>query len=783
MLETEKKTGKPDKNIILNISGMTCASCVARVEKALNEVKGVSSASVNFASEKANIHFNDQPPTTETLIKAVENAGYKASFSANNEKIKEKELKALKTKLIFGVIAAIFLIGGMIYNLGATFLPMWLMDPRFQLALSTPVQFWTGSGFLLGAWKSLKNKTSDMNTLVSLGTLSAYFYSLYVMLFPQVFTAQGLEPHVYFESVVIIIVLVLTGRYLEAVAKGKTNLAIRALMNLQPKTATLLKDGSEKQVPVEELLVDDIVAVKPGEKIPVDGIIIKGSASLDESMVTGESLPVDKNINDPVIGGTINKNGSLTIRVNKIGMDTMLSRIIRLVEEAQGSKAPIQKIADKVTARFVPVVIMIALLTFFYWAAVAGNVTLGMLNAVAVLVIACPCALGLATPTAIMVGTGKGAEKGILIKNAASLEMAEKINSVVMDKTGTLTKGKPEVTDIIVINSPRSHPSPLSGREETVLEGLEEGGPQTLPYDSSPSPVTGHWSPSSSDDVLLIAASIEKNSEHPLAEAIVNQATDKKLVLIEAGYFNAITGKGVEADLEGTTYFLGNKKLLEEQNIGIPESLQDKAGQFSATGKTVMFLASEEKLIGLIAVADTVKETAHEIVAYLHNKGIEVTMMTGDNINTARAIAEKAGIERVFAEVLPEDKASFIKELQAEGKIVAMVGDGINDAPALAQANLGIAMGTGTDIAIESSDITLVKGNLETIVTAIELSQRTIKIIKQNLFWAFIYNTIGIPVAAGVLYPFGIVLNPVLAAAAMGLSSVSVISNSLRLRK
>jgi len=739
MPKTEKKAENKPGSITLNISGMSCASCVAKVEKALGAVKGVKEATVNFASEKARVSF-DQDISPETLIKAVENSGFKANLSGDNQKNKEKELKALKTKLLFGAAAGVILLLGMLHDLGLTFLPMWLMNPWLQLALATPIQFWAGSGFISGAWKSLKNKTSDMNTLVSLGTLSAYFYSLFATIFPRFFSSQGLQAHVYYESVVIIIVLILTGRYLEAIAKGKTNLALRALLNLQPKTATLLKGGTETKIPASELQIDDLVLVKPGEKIPADGIIISGVSAIDESMVTGESLPVDKIADNPVIGGTLNKTGSFTMQVNKTGNDSLLAQIIRLVEEAQSSRAPIQAVADKVTAYFVPVVIAIAALTFLVWAFIIGNATLGLLNAVAVLVIACPCALGLATPTAIMAGTGKGAEMGILIKNARSLEISEKINAIVIDKTGTLTAGKPSVTDII------------------ALEGTK-------------------------DELLLIAASIERGSEHPLAEAIVKRAREKKLELKEAGYFNSSPGLGIEADLENITYFLGNKTLLDEQQINVPGEFSVKAENLSGEGKTVMYLATEDKLLGLVAVADTIKENAGEMVRKLYDKGIEVAMLTGDNINTARAIAEKLGIERVFAGVLPAGKAEYVRQLQQEGKIVAMVGDGINDAPALAQADIGIAMGTGTDVAIESSDITLVKGDLKTVVMSIELSRKTFQIIRQNLFWAFIYNSVGIPVAAGVLYPLGIELNPVLAAAAMGLSSVSVISNSLRLKK
>ncbi len=745
MLEIDKKLENEKKNITLNISGMTCASCVAKVEKALKNVNGVEEASVNFASEKAKVIYDETKVTKNTLIQVVEDAGYKASFEqASNQnnlnKEKELELKTLKNKLIFGVVIGSILLLGMFHELGIDSIPMWLMNPWLQLILTTPVQFWVGSRFISGAWKSLKNKTSDMNTLVSLGTLSAYFYSLFATLFPSFFTSKGLEPHIYYESVTIIIVLILTGRYLEALAKGKTSMAIKSLMNLQPKTAIKIHNGEEKKVSVDDLQINDLVLVRPGDKVPVDGIIIKGSSTIDESMVTGESLPVEKNVEDSVIGGTINKTGSFEMRINKIGKDTLLAQIIKLVEDAQNSKAPIQKIADKITSYFVPVVIIIALITFFIWTFVLGNFTFGLLNAVAVLVIACPCALGLATPTAIMVGTGKGAESGILIKNAESLEIAERINSIVMDKTGTLTNGKPQVTDIIAVNDTEAN-------------------------------------------ILSIAASMERNSEHSLGEAILSKGKEQNITFKEVNYFGAIPGKGIEADVENITCFFGNKKLMEEQKINISENVFRDVEKLSEQGKTVMYLSTEEKLLGLIAVADTIKSNAREIIASLNKKGIEVAMLTGDNKLTAEAIARQLGISRVFAEVLPVEKADYIKKLQHEGKIVAMVGDGINDAPALAQANLGIAMGTGTDVAIESSDITLVKGDLKTVLISIELSKKTMRTIKQNLFWAFVYNILGIPVAAGILYPFGIMLNPIFAAAAMGLSSVSVISNSLRLKR
>lgn len=740
MLDTNKLI--TDKTIILNISGMSCASCIDKTEKALNKVVGVNQVTVNLASEKAKVTYSGEINKND-LLEAINKIGFTANFEIKPEKKEQEkklELDDLKLKLTVGVVIALILLTGMLSDLGVTFIPMWFMNPWFQMVITIPVQFWVGARFLNGAWKALKNKTSDMNTLVALGTLSAFTYSSFATIFPDFFIKNKMSPHIYFESVVIIIVLVLTGRYLESLAKAKTSQAIKKLINLQPKTAILIKDGIEKKVAVEELILGDIVLVKPGERIPVDGIIIKGSSIVDESMITGESIPIKKNIDNRVIGATINKNGSFEMKVDKIGENTMLAKIIKLIDEAQSSKVPIQKLVNKVTTYFVPTVIVISLITFIYWAFIAGNFSLGLLNAVGVLVIACPCAMGLATPTAIMVGTGKAAELGILIKNADSLEVAGNINSIVLDKTGTLTKGKPEVTDIISVND-----------DET--------------------------------NILLKAASLEKNSEHPLGEAIIFKAKEKEINLKITEYFSSLAGKGITAEIDGIEHYLGNKKLMVDQAIEISIDISKKANELSIQGKTVMYLCDEKNLLGLIAVSDTIKENALEIIQKLKQENIEITMLTGDNRQTAEAIAKSLGIKKVFAEVLPKDKSDYIKKLQQEGKIVAMVGDGINDAPALTQANLGIAMGTGTDIAIESSDITLIKGDLQTVMTAINLSKRTMKTIKQNLFWSFIYNIIGIPIAAGLLYPiWGITLNPIFAAGAMGLSSVSVISNSLRLR-
>jgi len=624
--------------------------------------------------------------------------------------------------------------------LGVFFIHKILTNHYFQLIISTPVQFWVAWTFLNGAYKSLKAKTADMNTLVTVGTLSAYFYSLFITFNPNFFISKGIEAHVYFETSVIVIVLVLLGRYLESSAKTKTNQAIKELIKLQPQTATLIQNGLEKEVPVESLQIGNVILVHSGEKIPIDGFIIKGSSNVDESMITGESIPLVKSVGNTVIGGTINISGSFEMSVTKTSKDTVLSNIIKLVEDAQNSKAPIQNIVNTVTSYFVPVVITIAILTFLFWTFIFGNFTLGLLNSVAVLVIACPCALGLATPTAIIVSTGTGARLGILVKDAKTLEFAGKINSIVFDKTGTLTKGKPEVTDIVAIKYTEKQ-------------------------------------------ILSILASIERKSEHPLAKAIIEKAIKNSINLVDTEHFEELSGKGIKASIKNKSYLLGNFSLLLEEEIMISYEINRQVETFLNEGKTIMFLTENKNVIGIVALADVVKENARYVISELKRKCIDVSMITGDNKFTANTIAKSIGIETVFSEVLPSHKSDFIKQLKSDGKIVAMVGDGINDAPALAQADLGIAMASGTDIAIESSDITLMNSDLESVVHAIELSQKTMKIIKQNLFWAFIYNVIGIPIAAGVLYPLGILLNPIIGAAAMGLSSVSVVTNSLRLKR
>jgi len=745
--------GTATKKSIFPVGGMTCASCVARVEQALDSVPGVVSASVNLASEKATVEYLESTSVAD-LQKAVSGAGY--TLGAEAEKMEDvttaaqREISALRQRLILAAV-----IGASILALMWT--PSFIGKPYLLWAMATPVQFWAGLRFYRGMWGALKHRTADMNTLIAVGTSAAYFYSVVAVLFPGLFTASGLEANLYFDTSAMIIALILLGRFLEARAKGQTSEAIKKLIGLSPKTALVVRDGKEVEVPVDDVQVGDLILVRPGERVPVDGIVRQGYSSIDESMITGESIPVEKNVGDPVIGATINKTGSFQFEATKVGKDTTLAQIVRMVEEAQGSKAPIQRLADVIASYFVPVVIGIALVTFIIWYFIgpAPSLTFAFLNFIAVLIIACPCALGLATPTAIMVGTGKGAEYGVLIRSAEALERAHKINTVLLDKTGTLTRGEPEVTDIV-------------------------SGPSF-----------------SQEEVLRLAASAERGSEHPLGEAIVKAAQVKELELVSNTEFNALPGQGVEALVEGKKLYLGNLRLMEDKGLSL-NGLGVEAERLRETGKTVMFLASDGEVAGIIALADTLKPNAKESLEQLHKMNVELVMLTGDNQRTAEAIAREVGIDRIFAEVLPEHKAREVKKLQDEGKVVAMVGDGINDAPALAQADVGIALGTGTDVAMETGDITLIRGDLSGMVTAISLSKRTMRTIKQNLFWAFAYNTALIPVAAGVLYlvfgqtgtPSGLrfilgefgFLNPILAAAAMATSSITVVMNSLRLK-
>jgi len=718
---------------------MTCAACSARVEKKLDSLEGVKAANVNLGTEKATVEYLPEQITVADLIKAVRSVGYEAEIvediSRDQEmEEKEAEIQNLRILLVISIALSLPLLLSMLLSiLGWDWAgTAWLHNQYFQLIIATPIQFLIGARFYQQSYYALRSGSANMDVLIAMGTSAAYFFSLYNVFFEEV--GLGMMKSLYFETSAIIITLVLLGKYFEAVAKGKTSEAIRKLAALQAKTARVVREGVEVDIPIEEVEIGDIVIVRPGEKVPVDGRIVEGHSSLDESMLTGESIPVDKQIGDMVFGATINKFGTFKLEATRIGKETALAQIIKMVEDAQGSKAPIQKIADQVAGVFVPTVLAIAAVTFVIWYLLGQGINQALFSAVAVLVIACPCALGLATPTAIMVGTGKGAENGILIKGGEHLEAAYKLNAVVVDKTGTITKGIPELTDVL------------------SLGDLEP------------------------DDILQLASIAEKRSEHPLGVAIAARAIEVFGQLSEPDSFEAIPGRGVQAVVDGKTVYVGTRRLMREKGIDI-EGLESRITELEDQGKTAMLMAVEDKLAGILAVADTVKESSPEAIADLQNMGIEVYMITGDNHRTADAIARQVGIRHVLAEVLPENKAEQVNQLQAEGKIVAMVGDGINDAPALATAHIGMAMGTGTDIAMEAADITLMRGDLRTIPAAIRLSRQTMRKIKQNLFWAFIYNIIGIPIAA-----LGM-LNPVIAGAAMAFSSVSVVTNSLTLRR
>ena len=732
-----------------DIKGMHCASCVGLIEKAVGKLDGVTSCNVNLATNKATVSFDPQKVSDKEITLAVESVGYKVI--TENKDLKGNELNNLRKKVIVSLgLGGAVLVGGF---LG---MPFWM-----QLILAIPVQFWAGWGFYQATIPALKHRTANMDTLVVIGTSVAFGYSAFVTIFPQIIRQAGIEPMPYFDVSTIIIGLILLGRFLEARAKAGTSEAIKKLIGLQAKTARVIRNGKEVDILISDVAVGDVIRVRPGEKIPVDGVILEGESSIDESMVTGESMPVDKTKGDSVVGATINKTGTFTFRASKVGKDTLLSQIIKLVEEAQGSKAPIQRLADLISAYFVPVVIILAILTFIIWYIFGPSPAFlfAMLNAIAVLIIACPCAMGLATPTAIMVGTGIGAEHGILIKDAKSLETAHKIKTIIFDKTGTLTTGHPVVTNVILVS--KAHPESDSGQARMTIK--------------------------SQDDILSLAASLEKGSEHSLAEAIVKKGEQEKIKFLEVKNFKAIPGHGVEGVINGKKVVLGNRKLMEKERIKIND-LRLKIEELEEQGKTVMILSVNGETGGLIAVADTIKTSAKDAVAKLQNMGIEVVMITGDNQRTAEAIAGQAGIKKVYAEVLPQEKESIVKKLQATNyklpTIVAFVGDGINDAPALAQADVGIAMGSGTDVAMEAGDITLINSDLRSVAAAIDLSKKTMRTIKLNLFWAFGYNIILIPVAMGVLYPvWGILLNPIFASAAMALSSISVVSNSLLLKK
>ncbi|SEB51436.1 Cu+-exporting ATPase [Paenibacillus sp. GP183] len=737
----EKPLEQEQEQTDFELVGMTCAACATRIEKGLSKMPGVSKVSVNLALETAHVEFNASQVSVSDMTKKVEQLGYKAFQKveeANPIDYKQKEISHKKRQLLISAVLSLPLLWAMVAHFSFTswiYLPEFLMNPWMQLAFATPVQFIIGRQFYVGAYKALRNKSANMDVLVALGTSAAYFYSLYLTLEWSANKQAHHAPDMYYETSAILITLIVLGKLFEALAKGRTSEAIKKLMGLQAKTALVIRDGTEISIPVDQVIIGDVLLVKPGEKIPVDGEVLEGNSSVDESMLTGESIPVDKKAGDSVIGATVNKNGSLKLKAARVGKETALAQIIKVVEQAQGSKAPIQRVADVISGIFVPIVVGIAIVTFLVWFVWInpGEFAAALEKSIAVLVIACPCALGLATPTSIMAGSGRAAEYGILFKGGEHLESMQKVQTIILDKTGTVTKGKPELTDVHIV-------------------GMDE------------------------NEALRLMGSAEKPSEHPLAEAIVAGIIAKGITLTHTEQFEAIPGYGIRAVVEGKEVLVGTRKLLLMENI----SFNDAAAamkRFESEGKTAMMAAIDKQYVGMVAVADTIKESSKEAITRFKQMGLEVIMMTGDNQRTAEAIAKQVGIERVLAEVLPEGKAEEVRKLQESGRIVAMVGDGINDAPALATANVGIAIGTGTDIAMEAADVTLMRGELTSIAEAIYMSRRTMTNIKQNLFWALGYNTLGIPIAAvGLLAPW-------VAGAAMALSSVSVVLNALRLQR
>ena len=770
-----KKEIIPEKGmriISLKVLGMDSPHCAMMVENALKTLDGIANSDIDFSNQRAKIVFSPKKVAKEEIFRVITDAGYTPIEETGDveevldrEKTeREKSTRTLKMKIIIGGILSIFIFLGS-FPEWFSFVPKFLNNNWILLLLTTPVQFWIGSQFYGGLKLLFKYRTADMNTLISIGTLAAYFYSAAVTIVPSFFTNGDIMPAIYFDTSAIIIVLILLGKYFEALMKGRASEAIKKLIGLQPKTANIIKNGKETEIPISEVVVGDAIVVRPGERIPVDGKIIDGDSEIDESMVTGESMPVHKKTGSLVIGSTINKFGTFTFQATKVGKDTVLSHIIKMVEEAQGSKAPIQRLADTVSSYFVPVVFAIAVLSFIAWFVFGPQptFTFALVNFVAVLIIACPCALGLATPMAIMVASGSAAQRGILVKDATSLEIANKINAVIMDKTGTLTQGKPQLTDIVAFDNEQ--------RADilNIAASLEQRSEHPL-----------------AQAILQHAASLDQKSSHPLDGAIIDEATKEKIELYTLEDFVAVSGKGLRGFLKiqsrKVEAYLGNRALMRD--IGLDVSSHERDIQkLEGEGKTVMLLAVDKKIMGALAVADVLKKESIVAVRALKKNNIDVWMLTGDNDRTARAIAKEVGIDNVMSEVLPEKKSEKVRELQKQGKIVAMIGDGINDAPALTQANIGIAMGEGTDIAMESANITLMRGDLMLIPEVIQISKRTMNVIKQNLFWAFFYNVAFIPVATGVLYPFfGILLNPIFAGIAMAFSSISVVGNSLRLK-
>ncbi len=758
--------GVPTATLELPLTGMTCANCASTIQRRLNKTEGVLEANVNFASEKALVTYAPGAVTRADLVAAVRQAGYDVVEAQPDEAIEDAEAAAREAEVhhqqrrfVIGLIFSLPLfLFSMSRDLG--FLGHWAHDLWVNwlfLLLASPVQFYVGWDYYVGAYKSLRNGSANMDVLVAMGSSVAYLYSVAVLIAQSV-GSNAWGDHVYFETSAVIITLIVLGKLLEARAKGRTSEAIKKLIGLQAKTARVIRNGEERDIAIADVMQGDVIVVRPGEKIPVDGVVVRGRSAVDESMIIGESLPVDKTVGDAVIGATINKQGLLQFEATKVGRETALAQIIRLVEQAQGSRAPIQRLVDQVSAYFVPMVIGLAALTFILWLITGAGFTPALLRLIAVLVIACPCAMGLATPTSIMVGVGKGAENGILFKNSAALEQAHKITAIVLDKTGTITKGELAVTDILV---------------------SERSAVNSEPFSAYNSPTAG---------ILALAASAERGSEHPLGQAIVQEAQARGLELIEPERFEAIAGYGITAQVNNQQILVGNLRLMQRENVSL-NGLERRAEQLQHQGKTAMWLAVNGQAQALIGVADTIKEGSREAVTALHKLGLTVVMMTGDNAAAAQTIAQSAGIDRVLAEVLPGDKAAHVKKLQEEGFVVAMVGDGINDAPALAQADVGIAIGTGTDVAMEAADVTLMRGDLRSVPQAIALSKATMNNIKQNLAWAFGYNLALIPIAAGVLAPFAWApsflrqLHPILAAGAMAFSSISVVTNALRLRR